>query len=71
MASVGRCSLATREFRCCFYAEDYEKVRSELIQGLCSITTPTGKPLGTKVYRPEEVYRIARNVPPRDSILSI
>ena len=44
--------------------EDYERVRTEIIAGLCGITSPDGVPLGTKVYRPEEVYRVARNVPP-------
>jgi len=45
-------------------AADYEKVRNEIMAGLCAITDPDGHNIGTKVYKPEQVYRVARNVPP-------
>ncbi len=42
----------------------YERVRDELTEGLRSIPDPDGRPLDTKVYRPEELYRTLRGVPP-------
>ncbi|MEO8440600.1 MAG: phosphodiesterase, partial [Spartobacteria bacterium] len=44
--------------------EDYEKVRDELIAGLKSIPDEHGKEIGTKVYRPEELYKEVRGVAP-------
>ncbi|HJU87092.1 MAG TPA: alkaline phosphatase family protein [Gemmatimonadota bacterium] len=38
--------------------------RDELAAGLEATTGPDGKPLGTVAFRPEEIYRELRNVPP-------
>ncbi len=43
---------------------DYEKVRDELKRALESIPDQRGKPIGTKVLRPEQIYRQASGVPP-------
>ena len=43
---------------------DYEKVRGEIKEALESIGDESGNPIGTKVFRPEDVYREVRNVPP-------
>jgi len=45
-------------------AQDYEKVRDELIAKLEAITDPQGRNIGTRVFRPEEVYREINNIPP-------
>lgn len=43
---------------------DYERVRTEIKEALESLGDENGKPIGTKVFRPEEVYREVKNVPP-------
>jgi len=43
---------------------DYEKVRDELIAGLKSIPDEKGRDIGTRVYRPEELYQEVRGVAP-------
>ncbi len=45
-------------------AADYETARDELAARLCAIPDPNGKPLPTHVYKPEQIYRAAKNVPP-------
>src|SRR5262249_7608732 len=45
-------------------AADYERVRGEIQAGLEAICDPDGHNIGTKVFRPEQVYKVARNVPP-------
>jgi sulfate adenylyltransferase len=44
--------------------EAYEAVRDELIAKLTAMVDPQGRPLGTRVYKPEQVYRAVHNVPP-------
>jgi len=44
--------------------ERYEAMRDELIARLTAMTDPEGRPLGTVVYRPEEIYHEVRNIPP-------
>lgn len=44
--------------------EDYERVRDELIEQFKAIPGPDGEDLGTVVYKPQEIYRKVRNVPP-------
>ncbi len=43
---------------------DYEQVREELRKGLEAITDEQGVNIGTKVYKPEEVYPESRRIPP-------
>ncbi len=43
---------------------DYEKVRDEVQARLEATTDPAGRPLGTLVFKPEEIYRHVRNVAP-------
>jgi len=42
----------------------YETVRDELIERLEAMPGPDGEPLGTKVYRPQDVYPEVRGVAP-------
>jgi predicted AlkP superfamily phosphohydrolase/phosphomutase len=42
----------------------YEDVRTELIQGLETMPGPEGSPLGTTVFRPQDVYPEVRGVAP-------
>jgi predicted AlkP superfamily phosphohydrolase/phosphomutase len=44
--------------------EDYERVRDDLSRRLASIPDELGNPIGTKVYRPEEVYPDVKGVAP-------
>lgn len=44
--------------------DDYERFRDEVKGRLEATTDPEGRPLGTLVFRPEEVYRTVRNVAP-------
>ena len=43
-------------------ARDYEKVRDDLKARLEATTDDRGRPMGTRVYKPEEVYRAVRRV---------
>ena len=43
---------------------DYERVRDEIKTKLETLGDENGKPIGTKVFKPEEVYRTVKNVPP-------
>jgi predicted AlkP superfamily phosphohydrolase/phosphomutase len=43
---------------------DYERVRQELIDKIAAITDPQGRNLGSRAYRPEELYRTVSGVPP-------
>lgn len=43
---------------------DYERVRSELAEGLAALGGPDGAPIGTLAFRPEDVYEEVTNVPP-------
>ena len=44
--------------------EDYERVRDELIERFKAIPDPDGNDIGTEVYKPQDIYRKVRNVPP-------
>jgi predicted AlkP superfamily phosphohydrolase/phosphomutase len=44
--------------------EDYERVRDDLARRIEAIPDDQGRPIGTKVYKPEEVYEQPRGVPP-------
>jgi predicted AlkP superfamily phosphohydrolase/phosphomutase len=43
---------------------DYEKVRDELIAKLKTIPDENGKEIGTRVFRPQELYKEVRGVAP-------
>jgi predicted AlkP superfamily phosphohydrolase/phosphomutase len=43
---------------------EYERRRAELIRGLESIPDPHGRCIGSRAYRPEELYREINGVPP-------
>jgi predicted AlkP superfamily phosphohydrolase/phosphomutase len=53
-----------REPQGCVDPADYEKVRDELIQGIESIADPAGKSIGSRAYKPADIYREVRNVAP-------
>jgi len=44
--------------------EEYEQVRDEILRKLLAITDDEGKPMATKVHKPERIYRTTRNVAP-------
>lgn len=43
---------------------EYESVRDELIRKLEALGDENGHPIGTRVYRPEELYPVVRGIPP-------
>ena len=43
---------------------DYERVRNDLIAGIEAITDPNGRNIGSKAYRPEDIYRTVNGVAP-------
>jgi predicted AlkP superfamily phosphohydrolase/phosphomutase len=43
---------------------DYERTRDELVQALETMPGPDGTPLGTKVFKPQDVYPEVRGVAP-------
>ncbi len=45
-------------------ARDYEKVRDQIKEMLESLPDHEGRPMGTVVFKPEELYREVHNVPP-------
>ena len=45
-------------------AAQYEAFRDELAEALRSIPAPDGSDVGTRVFKPQEVYQEVRNIPP-------
>jgi len=45
-------------------AAQYEAFRDELADELRSIPAPDGSDIGTRVFKPQEIYREVRNIPP-------
>ncbi len=45
-------------------ASDYEKMRDQLKEMIEALPDHEGKPMGSVVFKPEELYREVRNVPP-------
>lgn len=45
-------------------ANEYEKVRDELIEKISAIPDENGKPIATRVYKPQQIYRATKNIPP-------
>ncbi len=62
----GRCfiNVAGREPRGIVAQSDYEALRDELTRKLETMPDPQGRPLGTRVYKPEKIYRSVRGVAP-------
>lgn len=44
--------------------EDYERTRDEIAAKLTALPDHEGKPMGTKVFKPEQIYRATNNVAP-------
>ncbi|HEY0583067.1 MAG TPA: alkaline phosphatase family protein, partial [Chloroflexota bacterium] len=57
-------NVAGREQYGIVTAAEYEPLRSELIERLEALPGPDGRPLGTRVYRPEELWRTRAGIPP-------
>jgi predicted AlkP superfamily phosphohydrolase/phosphomutase len=57
-------NVAGREPQGVVKPDEYERLRSELIEKLEAMPDEKGKPLGTRVFRPEELYKTRRGVPP-------
>ncbi len=53
-----------REPRGTIEPADYEKVRTDLIAAIETIEDPAGRAIGSKAYRPEEIYAEVRGVAP-------
>jgi len=45
-------------------SSDCEKVRHEIKTGLENETDQDGMPLRTRIFKPEQIYRAVRNIPP-------
>ena len=62
----GRCfmNVKGREPEGTIDPKDYERVRSDLIAGIEAIVDDRGKPIGSKAYRPEDIYKTVRGVAP-------
>jgi predicted AlkP superfamily phosphohydrolase/phosphomutase len=62
----GRCfmNVKGREPEGIIEPGDYERVRSELVAGIEAIVDPEGKPIGSRAFRPEDIYREVRGVAP-------
>jgi predicted AlkP superfamily phosphohydrolase/phosphomutase len=57
-------NVQDREPRGVIPATQYEAFRDEMKQRLESLTDAQGKPLGSLVFKPQEIYRQVRNVAP-------
>lgn len=44
--------------------KDYEQLRNELAEQIAAIPDHHGQPIGTKVYKPQALYRELNNIPP-------
>jgi predicted AlkP superfamily phosphohydrolase/phosphomutase len=44
--------------------DEYERVRDELIEKISALGDHNGKPLATRVLKPEKIYRATKNIPP-------
>ena len=45
-------------------AENYEKVRDELSRKLKALGDENGNPIGTKVFKPQDIYPVCNGIPP-------
>jgi len=62
----GRCfmNVRGREPEGTIDPKDYERVRSDLIAGIEGIVDDQGRPIGSRAFRPEDIYRSVQGVPP-------
>ena len=62
----GRCfmNVKGREPEGIVDPSDYERVRDDLIAGIAAIPDEQGRPLGSRAFRPEDIYRDVRGVAP-------
>jgi predicted AlkP superfamily phosphohydrolase/phosphomutase len=44
--------------------DDYEQLRTELVKKIEAIPDEKGRPIGTKVFKPEQLYRVRNGVAP-------
>jgi len=57
-------NVAGREPQGCLPPGAYESIREELKAGLEALGDEQGRPIGTRVFRPEEIYRKVNHIPP-------
>ena len=57
-------NVAGREPQGVVKPKDYERVRDEVAAGLKAIRGPRGEDLGTVIYKPHDIYRKVRGIPP-------
>lgn len=57
-------NVKAREPRGTVEPAEYEALRDELIAKLEGLPDPQGRPLGTRVYRPSDLWPVQRNIPP-------
>jgi predicted AlkP superfamily phosphohydrolase/phosphomutase len=62
----GRCfmNVKGREPEGIVAPEDYEKVRDEISAGIAAITDDRGANIGSRAFRPQDIYRVVRGVAP-------
>ncbi len=62
----GRCfmNVRGREPEGTIDPKDYERVRSDLIAGIEAIVDDQGRPIGSRAFRPEDIYRSVKGVAP-------
>ncbi len=57
-------NVAGREPQGVIAPDAYEAARNELIAALEALGDETGRPIGTRLFRPEDLYRTVNGVPP-------
>ena len=62
-------NVAGREPQGVVAPADYEPLRADLIARLEALPGPEGRPLGTRVYRPEELWPVQRRGVPPDLVV--
>ncbi len=44
--------------------EDYEKIRDELIQKLRVLSDENGRSIGSRIFKPQDIYPVCNGIPP-------
>ncbi len=57
-------NVAEREPQGTIPAADYERVRDELAEAIRNLRGPNGEDIGTRVFKPQEVYRAVNGIAP-------